>query len=170
MPQPPGGPGGDSPWDALSGEGPDCPRPGPDLTALLGGAADAQDDLDERQALGMSSAARRLRAYADYLEVIGVARFGRLCAARLEASKARGDRVRSRDAEYPAEELGFEMTASAHSAGTLLDMAANIVGRLPVTLAGMAAGVIDRDRARVISNATLHLSDELAAEADKILA
>jgi hypothetical protein len=52
----------------------------------------------------------------------------------------------------------------------LLDMAANIVGRLPSTLAGMAAGVIDRDRARVISNATLHLSDDLAAEADKILA
>ena len=81
-----------------------------------------------------------------------------------------GDRVRSRDAEYPAEELGFEMTASAHSAGLLLDMAANIVTRLPATLAGMAAGVIDRDRARVISNATLHLSDDLAAEADKILA
>ena len=34
----------------------------------------------------------------------------------------------------------------------------------------MAAGVIDRDRARVISNATLHLPDDLAAEADKILA
>ena len=34
----------------------------------------------------------------------------------------------------------------------------------------MAAGEIDRDRARVISNATLHLPDELAAEADKILA
>ena len=62
------------------------------------------------------------------------------------------------------------MTASAHSAGLLLDMAANIAGRLPATLAGMAAGVIDRDRARVISNATLHLSDELAAEADKVLA
>ena len=34
----------------------------------------------------------------------------------------------------------------------------------------MQAGLIDRDRSRVISNATLHLSDELAAEADKILA
>ena len=78
--------------------------------------------------------------------------------------------MRSRDGEYPAEELGFEMTASAYSAGLLLDMAANIVGRLPATLAGMAAGVIDRDRARVISNATLHLPDGLAAEADKVLA
>jgi Domain of unknown function (DUF222) len=164
------GDGGVSPWDALSGEGPDCPPPGADLTALLDGAADAQDDLDERQSLGMTSAARRARAHADYLEIIGVARFGRLSAQRLEASKARGDRVRSRDGEYAAEELGFEMTASAYSASHLLDMAANIVGRLPATLAAMAAGLIDRDRARIISNATIHLSDELAAEADKILA
>ena len=111
-----------------------------------------------------------MRAHADYVEVMAVAKFGRRRAEQLEASKARGDRVRSRDAEYAAEELGFEMTASAYSAGLLLDMAANIVNRLPSTLAGMAAGVIDRDRARVISNATLHLPDDLAAEADKILA
>jgi hypothetical protein len=62
------------------------------------------------------------------------------------------------------------MAASAYSAGLLLDMAANIATRLPSTLAGMASGVIDRDRARAISNATLHLPDELAAEADKVLA
>ena len=165
------GPDGVSPWDAFGGDGPGCaPPPGPELTALLGDAAGAIGELDPRQLLGAGSAARRLRAFTDYIEVISVAEFGRQCAARLEASKARGDRVRSRDAEYPAEELGFEMTASPYSAGLLLDMAANIVSRLPATLAGMAAGLIDRDRARVISNATLHLSDDLAAEADKILA
>ncbi len=158
-------------WDAFSGDGPGCaPPPGPELAALLGEAVGAVDELDERQALGVGSAARRMRAHADYVEIMAVARFGRVRAAQLEASKARGDRVRSRDAEYAAEELGFEMTASAYSAGLLLDMAANIVNRLPSTLAGMAAGVIDRDRARVISNATLHLPDDLAAEADKILA
>ena len=155
-------------WDAFSGD--DAPPPGPELAALLGGAVGALGELDERQLLGASTAARRLRAYADYLEVMAVAEFGRCRAEQLEASKARGDRVRSRDGEYPAEELGFEMTASAYSAGLLIDMAANIVTRLPSTLAGMAAGVIDRDRARAISNATLHLPDDLAAEADKILA
>jgi hypothetical protein len=62
------------------------------------------------------------------------------------------------------------MTTSAYSAGQLLDMAANIVTRLPSTLAGMAAGVIDRDRARAISNPTLHLPDDLAAEVGKVLA
>ena len=34
----------------------------------------------------------------------------------------------------------------------------------------MAAGTIDRDRARAISNATIHLPDDLAAEADRFLA
>src|ERR1700678_3086344 len=64
------------------------------------------------------------------------------------------------------------MTATAYSAAILIDMAQNIAGRMPSTLAGMAAGKIDRDRARAraISNATLHLSDELAAVADKLLA
>jgi hypothetical protein len=156
------------PWDAFSGD--DALAPGPKLTELLGEAVAALGELDERQLLGAGSAARRLRAYADYLEVMEVAEFGRRRAEQLEASKARGDRVRSRDGEYPAEELGFEMNASAYSAGLLLDMAANIVTRLPDTLAGMAAGVIDRDRARAISNATLHLPDDLAAEADKVLA
>jgi hypothetical protein len=156
------------PWNAFSGDG--AAPPGPGLAALLGDAVAALGELDERQLLGASSAARRLQAHAQYLEVMAVAEFARRRAEQLEASKARGDRVRSRDGEYPAEELGFEMTASAHSAGILLDMAANIAGRLPSTLAGMAAGTIDRDRARVISNATLHLPDDLAAEADKVLA
>jgi hypothetical protein len=165
------GPDGVPSWEAFSGNGPgSAPPPGPELAALLGEAVGALDELDDRQLLGASTAARRMRAHADYVEVMAVAEFGRRRAEQLEASKARGDRVRSRDGEYPAEELGFEMTASAYSASLLLDMAANIAGRLPSTLAGMAAGVIDRDRARVISNATLHLSDDLAAEADKILA
>jgi hypothetical protein len=159
------------PWDAFSGDGTaDAPPPGPELAALLGAAVAAPGELDERQLLGAGSAARRLQAHAHYLEIVEVAAFGRLRLEQLEASKARGDRVRSRDGEYPAEELGFEMTATPYSAAVLIDMAANIVGRLPGTLAGMAAGVIDRDRARVISNATLRLPDDLAAEADKVLA
>ena len=157
------------PWDAFSGDGRAAARPA-SSPPLLDEAVGALGELDERQLLGAGSAARRLRAHADYLEVMAVAEFGRRRAGQLEASKARGDRVRSRDGEYPAEELGFEMAASAHSAGLLLDMAANIVGRLPATLAAMAAGAIDRDRARAISNATLHLPDDLAAEADKVLA
>ena len=172
MPQSPyDGPGRTPSWDAFSQDGAaDGLPPGPALAALAGGAVADLGQLDEGQLLGVGSAARRLAAHAGYLELMAVAEFSRRCEAQLEASKARGDRVRSRDGEYPAEELGFEMNATAYSAGILIDMARNIAGRLPRTLAGMAAGLIDRDRARVISNATLHLPDEKAAAADQVLA
>ena len=163
-----GGPERVPPWEAFSGD--DAPAPGPELAALLAEAVADLGRLDERQLLGAGSAARRLAAYAGYLELMAVAEFARRREEQFEASKARGDRVRSRDGEYPAEELGFEMTATAYSAAVLLDMAQNIAGRLPCTLAGMAAGRIDRDRARAISNATIHLPDDLAAVADKVLA
>ena len=50
-------------------------RPGPALArpAADDAACDADgavDELDARQALGMGSSSRRLRAYADYLEVV----------------------------------------------------------------------------------------------------
>ena len=106
------------PWEAFSGDG-GAPPPGPELAALLGEAVAALDQLDERQLLGAGSAARRLQAYAEYLEIMAVAEFARRRAEQFEASKARGDRVRSRDGEYPAEELGFEMTATAYSAALL---------------------------------------------------
>jgi hypothetical protein len=155
-------------WEAFSDD--DTPPPGPALAALLGEAVADLGRLDDAQLLGAGSAARRLQAHAAYLETMAVAEFARRRHEQFEASKARGDKVRSRDGEYPAEELGFEMTATAYSAAILIDMAQNIAGRMPSTLAGMAAGKIDRDRARTISNATLHLSDELAAVADKVLA
>ena len=162
------GPKRTRPWEAFS-EG-DAPPPGPELAALLGGAVATVGQLDEKQLLGAGSAARRLQAHAVYQEMMAIAEFARRRNEQFEASKARGDRVRSRDGEYPAEELGFEMTATAYSAAILIGMAQNLVNRLPRTLAGMAAGLIDRDRARVISNATVHLSDELAGTADEVLA
>ncbi len=168
---PPGSSGPASSWDAFSQDGGAAlPPPGPDLAALTGAAVAGLGELTDDQVLGAGSAARRLRAHAEYLEIMAVGEFARRRDEQLEASIARGDRVRSRDGEYAAEELGFEMTASAYSAAILLDMARNIVTRLPGTLAGMAAGSIDRDRARVISNATLHLPDDLAGQADEILA
>jgi hypothetical protein len=166
-----GGSGHTPSWDEFSQDGAaDGLRPGPWLAALAGEAVASLGRLDEGQLLGVGSAARRLAAQAEYLEMMAVAQFARRRDAELEASKARGERVRSRDGEYPAEELGFEMNATAYSAAILIDMAQNITGRLPRTLAGMEAGLIDRDRARVISNATLHLPDEKAALADQILA
>src|ERR1700733_13639045 len=57
------------PWHAFSGD--DAPAPGPKLTELLGEAVAALGELNERQLLGVGSAARRLRAYADFVAVMG---------------------------------------------------------------------------------------------------
>ena len=101
----------------LSGDGTaEAPPPGPGLAALLEQAVGSLKELEERQLLGAASAARRLQAHAQYLELVAVAEFAGRRDGQLAASKARGDRVRSRDGGYPAEELGFELTASAHSA------------------------------------------------------
>jgi len=108
------GPGRVPSWEAFSGG--DEPAPGPELAALLGEAVADLGQLDDGQLLGAGSAARRLQAYAAYLEMMKVAEFARRREEQFEASKARGDKVRSRDGEYPAEELGFEMTATAYSA------------------------------------------------------
>lgn len=150
-------PGPASPWEAFSRPAAEMPPPGPELAGLTVAAVANLGQLSDGQLLGSGSAARRLAAHAFYLEVAAVAEFARRCEERLEASRARGDRVRSRDGEYAAEELGLEMNATAYSAAILLDLARNVVTRLPATLAGMAAGGIDRERVRVISNATLHL-------------
>src|SRR3984957_20809006 len=84
------GPDGVPSWDAFSGDGPrSAPPPGPELAALLGEAVGARDELDERTVLGVSSAARRQRAHADYMEIVAVARVRRLRAAPLEASQGR---------------------------------------------------------------------------------
>ena len=79
-----------------------APPPGPELAALLGEAvADARTSSMSGSCSGAGSAARRLRAHADYLEIMAVAEFARRREEQLEASKARGDRVRSRDGGVP---------------------------------------------------------------------
>lgn len=84
------GPGRAPSWEAFS-EG-DAPPPGSELAALLGEAVADLRQLDERQLLGAGSAARRLEAYAGYLELMAVAEFARRRQKQFEASKARGDR------------------------------------------------------------------------------
>ena len=72
------GPGPVPPWRAFSQDDTaDVPAPGPELAALLGEAVANLGQLDEGQLLGVGSAARRQEQF--------------------EASKARGDKVRSRD-------------------------------------------------------------------------
>ena len=59
---------------------------------------------------------------------------------------------------------------TANYADARIERDAALTGRLPRTLAGMAAGAISGDRADVIAAWTASLSDADAARADEILA
>jgi hypothetical protein len=148
----------------------DVLRPGPVLAALTEQAAGELGRLSDNQLLGMVSAARRLAARAEYLELSAVAEFTARSAAQLAASIARKDPRGCRAGEFADAELAIELVTSIHAARDRMDLAADLATRLPDTFTGLAAGTIDADRARTIWYYTRFLSDDLAAAADRILA
>src|SRR5215472_8581777 len=140
------------------------------LAALAEQAGRELGRLSDNQLLGSVSAARRLRNRAEYLELSAVAEFTRRRAAQLAASIARKDPRGCRDGEFADAELAMELVTSIGAARDRMDLAADLATRLPCTLAGLAAGTVDGDRARTIWYYTRFLSDEAASQADTILA
>jgi Domain of unknown function (DUF222) len=162
--------------DGLGGEifAPDRPAdvmpPGPVLSALTEGAAGDPGRLTDNQLFGAMSAARRLAARAEFLELAVLAEFTRRRESRYEADKARNVRPGRRDGEFAADELGMELVTSPGAARDRMDLATDLATRLPATRAGLAAGVIDGYRAHLIWRYTRILADADAATADAILA
>jgi hypothetical protein len=135
------------------------------VQAVSGLAALSDDELT-----GALRAARRLEAWAAYLQTLLVAEFGRRRAAQFEDAKARGVRPGRRPGEFAADELPCELLVTANYADARLERDAALVSRLPRTLAGMAAGAISADRADAIAAWTMSLSAADAARADETLA
>jgi Domain of unknown function (DUF222) len=148
----------------------DVMRPGPVLAALTERAGEDLARLGDDELLGAISAARRLRARADYLELAATAEFARRRAGQFEAAKARKVPRGCREGEFADSELAMELVVTGAAASDQMELAADLTTRLPATFAGLAAGVIDRDRAAVIWHYTRFLADEHAAQADEILA
>jgi Domain of unknown function (DUF222) len=148
----------------------DALSPGPVLAALTEQAVQEVSTLSDNGLLGAVSAVRRLRARADYLETALVAEFARRRAPQLEAATARKVPRGCREGEFADAELAMELVTTGRAASDQMEMAADLTTRLPETYAGLAAGIIDRDRAAVIWHYTRCLTDADAAEADKILA
>ena len=148
----------------------DVLRPGPVLAALAEQAGRELGRLSDNQLLGAVSAARRLRNRAEYLELSAVAEYTRRRTAQLAASIARKDPRGCREGEFADAELAMELVTSIHAARDRMDLAADLATRLPCTLAGLAAGTVDGDRARTIWYYTRFLSDLAASQADTILA
>jgi hypothetical protein len=152
------------------GKAADALRPGPVLAALTEQAVADLAVLSDDQLTGALHAARRLENRAAYLQTMTIAEFGRRRAAQFEDAKARRVPPGRRPGEFAADELASELVITANYADTRIERDAALTSRLPMTLAGMAAGAISADRADLVAAWTASLSDADAARADEILA
>jgi Domain of unknown function (DUF222) len=145
-------------------------RPGPLLSALAEQAAGDLGTLTDDAVLGLMSGVRRLRNRAEYLELRAVGEFARRRAAQVEAATAAKAPPGRRAGEFADSELACELLITRNEARDRMDLAADLDARLPCTLAGLAAGTIDGDRAHAIWVYTGSLSAADAATADEVLA
>ena len=148
----------------------DALRPNPVLAALTEQACADLSRLTDNQLIGVLQAERRLGNRNHYLQTRTVAEFARRRLEEFETAKARGVRVRCRPGEFPGVELASELLISGLEAGRWIDSATDLTTRLPMTLQGMSAGLIDAERGAIIAAYTGSLSAEDAAKADEILA
>jgi hypothetical protein len=148
----------------------DVLRPNPVLAALTEQACTDLSRLTDNQLIGALHAAGRLENRAHYLQTRIIAEFARRRLEEFETAKARGVRVRCRAGEFPGVELASELLISGLEAGRWIDSATALTTRLPRTLLGMAAGLIDAERGAIIAAYTGSLSADDAAKADEILA
>jgi hypothetical protein len=148
----------------------DVLRPNPVLAALTEQVCADLSRLTDNQLIGALQAARRLENRAHYLQTRIIAEFARRRLEELETAKARGLRVRCLAGEFPGVELASELLISGAEAGRWMDSATHLTTRLPRTLQGMSAGLIDAERGAIIASYTGSLSDEDAAKADEVLA
>jgi predicted CxxxxCH...CXXCH cytochrome family protein len=148
----------------------DVMPPGPMLAALTEMAVGDVTCLTDAQLVGVLRASRRLVAREQYKQVLAAAEFGRRRRAAFADALARGVPAGCAPGGFPGEELAIELTVTRAEAGHLIDDATDLTNRLPRTLDGMAAGLIDADRAGWITFYTRSLSPADVAQADELLA
>jgi hypothetical protein len=148
----------------------DVLRPSPVLAALTAQQVARAESLTDDELTGALQAARRLANLADYQQTVAIAEFARRRQAQFAAAVAAGKAAGCRDGEFPGEELAMELVETPVCTGTRIDTAVELTTRLPRTLAGLAAGLIDLGRATTIAHYTQSLSDAGAAYADEVLA
>jgi Domain of unknown function (DUF222) len=148
----------------------DVMPPGPALAALTEQAVADVARLSDSELVGVLRASQRLVAREHYKQVQAAAEFGRRRRAAFEGALARGVPAGCAAGGFPGEELAAELVISRGEAGHLIDDAIDLTGRLPRTLTGMAAGLIDAGKAGWIAFYTRSLNPADTAYADQVLA
>jgi hypothetical protein len=144
--------------------------PGPSLAALTEAAVQDVTRLSDDQLIGVLQAARRQESREAWKKTLVIAEYARRREAELKAAEARGVPVHCRPGQFPGEELAAELLLGPVQASHAIGDATDLAARLPATLAGMAAGLIDEARAGVIALYTRSLAPADTALADGILA
>ena len=165
------------PWSAAlwrpgfaQGGAADVLPPGPLLAGLTEEAILSLDRLSDSELVGVLRATRRQVAREQCKQVLVTAEFARRRRVAFEDAARRGVPVGCRPGGFPGEELAIELVTTRAEAGHRIDDAADLTTRLPLTLAGMAAGEIDEARAGWIAVYTRSLSPADVARADAVLA
>ena len=148
----------------------DLMPPCPQLAALTEQAIADVARLSDNELVGVLRASQRQIAREQYKQVLAAAEFGRRRRAAFECALAQGVPAGCAAGGFPGEELSAELMVSRAEAGHLIDDAIDLTSRLPRTLAGMAAGLIDADRAGWIAFYTRSLTPADTARADEVLA
>ena len=154
----------------------DVMPPSPFLAVLTEYAAADVAVLSDAELIGVLRASQRLVAREQYKPVLAAVPVPggahRICRRRVafEDALAAGVPAGCAAGGFPGEELAIELTVSRAEAGHLIDDAIDLTTRLPRTLDGMGAGLIDAGRAGWIAFYTRSLTFADCAKADEILA
>jgi Domain of unknown function (DUF222) len=152
------------------GDEADLLPPRPLLAGLTEEAVSDLGRLSDSELVGVLQATRRQIAREQYKQVLVTAEYARRRQGAFEDAARRGVPVGCRPGGFPGDELAMELVTTPLDAGHRIDDAVDLTSRLPMTLAGMAAGVIDEARAGWIAMHARCLSPEDAAYADEVLA
>jgi hypothetical protein len=144
--------------------------PGPVLVGLTDNVVNDVSVLSDDELVGLLQVSRRQVAHEQYKQVLVTAEFARRRQAAFTDAATLGIPVGCRPGGFPGDELAIEMVTTPIDAGHKIDDAIDLTSRLPRTLAGMAAGLIDAARAGWISFYSRSLSPADAAYADEVLA
>jgi hypothetical protein len=137
----------------------DVMLPGGDLAWYAAAARRAGlGTLSDNELLGLMHGARKLSSWAAELELCAV--------AELDTRRAAPDGT---PGEHVAAEVGAELTLTGRSADILLSLSRDLT-RLPQTRGLLAAGIIDRDRAKTIAGWLAVLDDAGAAAVENMIA
>src|SRR6516164_6064340 len=145
----------------------DLMAPGPGLAAAAAGACDPAvlAALSDDQVLGLAAAGRRLAGRAAWIQQAAVAEFA---ARRREPDGKKATPLGF--TLFAPDELAPELVITGTAAEEGMARARDAACRLPANFALLRAGRVSEFQIKIITDATVGLTDADAAEADRLLA